>query len=127
MNSYMAEETVEAEKKDASDCDGLLERMPEMEAWHGVRFEHLTALYDRAERKITIYGEMRPISGCKLKHNTDVIVVVYDKTGRIVERNHLYVSKDKFYSFQVIELGLYDLTPKKRANIDKILVYPAEW
>lgn len=123
----MAEETIQTKKNDASVYDELLERMPEMEEWHGVRFDRLSAIYDREDWKLTVYCEIYPASGSKLKHDIDLVMVIYDMNDRIVDRNHTYLSKEKFFAFEVEELSFYDLSPKKLKNIGKIRVYPKAW
>ena len=123
----MTEETIRTGKKEASVYDELLERMPGMEAWHGIRLDRLSAIYDREERELRIYCEVHPASGNKLKHDVDLIMVMYDKNDRIVDRSHTYLTKEKFFGFAVEELSFYNLSPRKLKNIGRIRVYPAAW
>lgn len=117
----------ETGEMDINNYDVILERMPEMEEWHGVRFDHLSAVYDRGDKTLRIFCEVHPTKGVKLKYNIDFIIVMYDKKERIVGRNHSYLAKSEFYNFEVVELGLYDLTPKKLEQVGKIKVFPAKW
>lgn len=119
------EESVRLNGKEASDYDALLERMPGLEEWHGIRFDRISAKYDRKERALTSYCEVHPVTGKKLKHKIDHIAVVYDQNDRIVGRNHVILRKEVFDGFDAMELGLYGSSSAKLAKIGKIRVYPA--
>lgn len=123
----MEVESTPAQNQDASNYDALLERALELEEWHGIQLDHLSAIYSRSEHKLTIYCEMRPLKGAKLKHNISISVVVYDANDRIINREHILVRKEEFYGFEVEQITLFDLTPKKIAAFKKIKVYPATW
>lgn len=123
----METETTQPEKRDASNCDALLERAPELETEHGIVFDHLSAQYNRPERELTVFCEMRPVSGPKLKYDLKLFAVLYDANDRIVARRYSVVQKDRFYGFEVGEIEFSGLTPRKMANIQKIKVYPTKW
>lgn len=114
-------------KRDASNYDALLERAPELEAQHGIVLDHLSAQYNRPERELTVFCEIRPVSGPKLKYDMKLFAVVYDADDRIVAREYAIVQKDRFYGFEVEKIEFSCLTPKKMANIQKIKVYPTKW
>lgn len=123
----MATTTSLTEKKDPGNLDALLERAPELESWHGIVLDHPTAQYDRRERELTVFCELRPAEGPKLKHNIELFAVVYDENDRIIARESCLMNKEKFYGFEVQNLTFYDLTPKKMAAVRKIKLYPAKW
>lgn len=123
----MATTTSQTEKKDPGNLDALLERAPELESWHGIVLDHPTAQYDRRERELTVFCELRPAEGPKLKHNTQFVVVIYDQNDRILARDNALISKDNFYGFEVMSLSFFDLAPKKVNAIKKIKIYPAKW
>lgn len=123
----MTEESVRLNGKEASDYDALLERMPELEECRGIRVDRILPKYDRKERLLTIYCEVHPVTGKKLKHNIDLIPVVSDQNDRIVDRNHVILRKEDFYGFDVMELGLYGLSPAMWMKSGKARVYPAAW
>lgn len=114
-------------KKDSSNCDDLLERSPELEAWHGIALEHLSATYDRRERTLTVFCEIRPETGPKLKHDMKLHVALYDQEERITAQNYMCFNKEKFFGFEVARIAFFDLPPKKRATLGKIKIFPAKW
>lgn len=115
------------EKKDPGNLDALLERAPELESWHGIVLDHPTAQYYRRERELTVFCELRPAEGPKLKHDIQLVVVIYDQNDRILARDNALISKDNFYGFEVMSLSFFDLAPKKITPIKKIKIYPAKW
>lgn len=123
----METESARIGKTDANNYDALLERAPELEEWLGIVLDHLTAQYNRPERALTVFCEMRPVSGPKLKYDMKLFAVVYDADDRIVDREYVLVEKDRFYGFEVEKIEFSGLTPQKMANIRKIKVYPAKW
>lgn len=98
-----------------------------MEEWHGVRFDHLSAGYNRSDEMLKIFCEVYPAKGMQLKYDIDFIIVVYDKEENIVARNHSYLVKDDFYNFEVVELTLCELSYKKMEQIGRIKVFPSKW
>lgn len=123
----MATTTSLTEKKAPGNLDALLERAPELESWHGIALDHPTAQYDRRERELTVFCELRPAEGPKLKHNTQFVVVIYDQNDRILARDNALISKDNFYGFEAMSHSFFDLAPKKMTTIKKIKIYPAKW
>lgn len=116
----------QTEKRDASNYDALLERAPEPEEWHGIRLGRLSAHYDRSERALTVFCEIHPAKGPKLKHSLHLNAVLYDKDGRILSQEYGFISQNDFYGFEIVKVGFYGLPPKKMSNIGRIKVYPAQ-
>lgn len=123
----METETTQPEKRDASNCDALLERATELEEWLGIKLDPASIHYDRSERLITVFCEMHPTTGLKLKQNIRLLAAVYDGNGRVIAQEDRTLCKDNFYSFEIIEIHFFDITPKKLSNIQKIKVYPTKW
>lgn len=119
--------TEPVQKRDPGDYDALLERAPELEAWHGIVLDHLTAQYDRSDRQLNVFCEIRPAEGPKLKHGIELLAVLYDHNGRIIERDRSLLGKDKFFGFEIVQLTFCNLTPKKMMTLQKIKVFPAKW
>lgn len=122
----MATTTSLTEKKAPGNLDALLERAPELESWHGIALDHPTAQYDRRERELTVFCELRPAEGPKLKQDTQFVVFIYDQDDRILARDNALISKDNFYGFEVMSLSFFDLAPNKVNTIKKIKIYPAK-
>lgn len=123
----MDTESTPTEKRDASNCDALLERAPELEEWLGIKLDPASIHYDRSDRQISVFCEMHPATGLKLKQNIRLFAAVYDVNGRIIAQEDRLISKDDFYSFKILEFGFYNITPKKLSNIKKIKIYPTKW
>lgn len=122
----METEAEQTENRDTSNYDALLERAGELELWHGIRVDRLSAHYDRNGEELAVFGEIRPVDGSRLNHSLYLNAVLYDKSGRIVSQQNAYLSQEDFYGFEVVKIGFYGLTPEKMSEIGKIKVYPAQ-
>lgn len=108
-------------------CDALLQRAPELEAWHGIVLDHLSADYDRPEQTLTVFCEIRPETGPELKHNIELNAVLYDGNGRIMAQETVLFRKSNFYGFDIVSITFNEITPKQRPLLGKIRIYPSKW
>lgn len=124
----MAEEKQTRERKNAASdvYDTLIERMPEMEEAMKITFGSISVVYNGPEQMICIYGEVRPATGMKLPFSVELNAVLYDRSGRIIDKCERVLWEDDFFGLDIMELRFTDITLNKINEIGKIKLFPTK-
>lgn len=102
-----------------TDISYVIERHPDFEERTGVVVEALYATWDGAEG-ITIQGEIHPVQGDEIAEDTQIVIAVYDRSGRVVLLRHLPVKAEEFHSFDIFMIRVSPVTDTPT----KIRIYP---
>jgi hypothetical protein len=103
----------------SGDVSYLLERVEAFEDRLDVRLEGLFVKMD-GDGDIRVYGELHSRNGAALDQDVEVVVTVYDSSGRVVEVDETLFDSDSFFGFEAFSalLLLEGIRPAK------IRVYP---
>lgn len=100
-----------------------IERLDAFEERLEVQFEKLSIKVDNDDSVwFSLYGELHSTDGTELKNSIDVVCVLYDKEGKILEQSTKYFSHNSFFGFEVFE---FRFSEDGIANeVGSIRIYP---
>lgn len=103
-----------------------IERLDAFEERLEVQFEKLSIKVDNDESNwFSLFGELHTTGGTELKNSIEVICVLYDKEGKILEQSTEYFSVDSFFGFEVFEFRFQE---DGIANeVGSIRIYPKKY
>lgn len=99
-----------------------IERLDVLEERLGVSIENLYVKIPPDYSYLRIMGELHSATGTTLSEWTKVVAVVYDSEGRVIATNENFFFEDKFFGFDVIDIGMRGDDIALRAH--KIRVFP---
>jgi hypothetical protein len=68
---------------------------------------------------VVVYGELHSDGGTTLKQNTEIVLAVYDSSGRLIGLSGKWFLKDKFFGFEA-----FGITFQVGGLPVKVRVYP---
>ncbi len=103
------------------DVSHLIERLEAFEDRVGVSLEGLYASLDTEGDWLTVNGEIHPRGGTELDSDIEVVVTLYDSSGRVLRTEEQRLYSDEFFGFEAFS-QLFD--EASDPPVAKIRVYP---
>ncbi len=102
---------------DRLDVTDLIERLEVFEEKAGVFLDALAATLmfehsNKGEYEIEVFGELHPVNGTELNSDLDIVVVAYDKQGRVMQSRSTYVDQSKFFGLEIFQIWVPHLLSK---------------
>jgi hypothetical protein len=104
------------------DVTGKIERLEVFEERLGVRLDSLSAFVAKYNElsTITVCGELQARDGTELQQDVELVVAVYDLSGRIIgTASYCYFAKN-FFGLETFEI----LAEIPVSELSKVRVYP---
>lgn len=85
----------------------LLKKIERLDAFE----ERLEVQFEKLSIKVgesiwfSLFGELHTTSFTELKNSIEVVCILYDKDGKILEKKSKYFSSDSFFGFEVFEFS----------------------
>ncbi len=106
---------------DSEDVSQLIERLEAFEDRMDVNPEGLYASFTARSNKLYVNGELYPRTGTELAENIQLVVTLYDKTGRVSDTKTTTMLSKGFFGFQAFS-AVFDRV--QVPPLAKIRVYP---
>ena len=107
-----------------SDITQIIERLELFEEKAGVRLEALSGSLQVAQslgvNNLTIYGELHPREGTTLPRNVELVVTVYDSSGRVIGVQSRHFFQERFFGFEAFSMCVFNLIERPA----RVRVYP---
>ncbi len=104
-----------------NDVSHLIERLEAFEDRLGVSLEGLYASQNTQIGSIAVNGELHPLEGTELSRDVDIVVTLYDVTGRVIGTRNEHVRSKNFFGFEAFSATFFE---PGGPPIAKIRIYP---
>ncbi len=115
--AYTLSET-EDTRVPTKDISHLVERLEAFEDRLGVSLEGLYAAQDTEYGYLNVNGELHPREGTELDDDLDIVVTLYDASGRVIGVATEWIDSERFFGFEAFSVRLRDVvTPPAKVRI----------
>lgn len=102
------------------DVSHLVERLEAFEDRLGISLEGLYAAQDTEYGYLNVNGELHPREGTEIHGDLDIVVTLYDASGRVIGVATEWIDSENFFGFEAFSVRFRDIATAPA----KVRIYP---